>query len=125
MARLEPFMEELRGVGLDAEPFGESSITVRAMPDFLIDRCPEQLLEDLVTRMENGGKPDLDHFRADLNAELACRSAIKKNHPLDPMQAQALLELLMDCDAPQTCPHGRPVMKKIALAELERGFGRR
>jgi DNA mismatch repair protein MutL len=125
MARLEPFIEELCGVGLEVEPFGESSVTVRTLPDFLTDRDPEQLLEDLLARMESGGKPDMDHFRADLNAELACRSAIKKNHALEPLQAQALLELLIGCDTPLTCPHGRPVMKKIALAELERGFGRR
>jgi DNA mismatch repair protein MutL len=125
MAMLEPFMEELRGVGLDVEPFGESSITVRALPDFLMNRDPEQLMEDLMARVGEGGRPDLDHFRADLNAELACRSAVKKNHALDPAQAQALLELLMACDTPLTCPHGRPVVKKISLAELERGFGRR
>jgi DNA mismatch repair protein MutL len=125
MAKLEPFMEELSGVGFDAEVFGENSITVRALPDFLMDRDPEQLLEDLLARMQDGGRPDMDRFRAGLNAELACRSAIKKNHALDPLQAQALLDLLIACEVPQTCPHGRPVMKKITLAELERGFGRR
>ena len=125
MARLEPFLEELCAVGLEVEPFGESSITVRALPDFLIDRDPEQLLEDLLARMEDGGKPDMNLFRADLNAELACRSAIKKNHALEPMQAQALLELLVGCETPHTCPHGRPVIKKISLFELEKSFGRR
>jgi len=125
MAKLNPFLEELCNIGVEVEAFGEDVITIRALPDFLMQRDPESLMEDILTRMESTGNTDLNHFRKELNAELACRSAIKKNHPLDSVQAQALLESLISCDAPLTCPHGRPVMKKITTLELERSFGRR
>jgi DNA mismatch repair protein MutL len=74
--------------------------------------------------METTTRASLDDFRKSLNAELACRSAIKKNHALGPAQAQFLLSALIACDSPLACPHGRPVMKKIPLAELGRSFGR-
>ena len=124
-ARLLPYLEECNRVGLEVEPFGDDALVVRGLPDFLTDRDPQDLLEDLLERLEGGGKVDLDAFRKELNAELACRSAIKKHERLDPGLAQQLLADLMACDVPHTCPHGRPVVKKLTLGELERSFGRR
>ena len=124
-ARLHPFLDGLLQAGMDIEPFGEDALVVRGLPDFLVDRDPESLLEDLIARLEGEGKIDLEVFRRDLNAELACRSAIKKHERLQPELAQRLLEDLMACQVPHTCPHGRPVIKKLGRGELERSFGRR
>jgi DNA mismatch repair protein MutL len=125
VAKLNPYLEELCSIGVEVEAFGGDAITVRALPDFLTERSPDSLIEDLLIRIESNKAANLDHFRKSLNSELACRSAIKKNHALHPVQAQALLESLLNCEMPLTCPHGRPVMKKMALADFERSFGRR
>ena len=124
-AKLSPFLDEMCSVGIEAEAFGGDAITIRALPDFLAKHSPESLIDDLLASIESGAGADLDHFRKNLNSQLACRTAIKKNHALDAVQAQSLLESLIECETPLTCPHGRPVMKKITLAELERSFGRR
>lgn len=108
MSRLAPFLEEMNTVGIEVEAFGADALVVRGLPDFLAERDPEALLTDLLHRMERGGKPDLDAFRRDLNAELACRAAIKKHERLSPALAQQLIADLMACEVPQTCPHGRP-----------------
>ena len=125
LSRLSPFLDELNAVGVACEAFGADAVVVRALPDFLADREPRQLLEDLLARMEAGGKPDLDTFRRDLNAELACRAAIKKHHRLPDELALRLVKDLLACEVPHTCPHGRPIVKKLSLADLERSFGRR
>jgi DNA mismatch repair protein MutL len=125
LSRLAPFLEEMNAVGIEVEAFGADTLVVRALPDFLAERDPEALLTDLLHRMERGGKPDLDAFRRDLNAELACRAAIKKHERLGPALAQQLIADLMACEVPQTCPHGRPIIKKLTLGELDRSFGRR
>jgi len=124
LSRMSPHLEELNRAGLDVEPFGDDALAVRGLPDFLVDRDPQTLLEDLLARLESGGRTDLDSFRKDLNAELACRSAIKKHERLAPELAQHLVEDLMACQVPHTCPHGRPVVKKLTRTELERSFGR-
>jgi DNA mismatch repair protein MutL len=125
MARLTPFLEELQAAGVDADAFGEDALVVRGLPDFLADRDPQALLEDLLGRLEREGRVDLDTFRRDLNAELACRAAIKKHHALPADLALALVRDLLVCEVPNTCPHGRPIIKKLTLPDLERSFGRR
>jgi len=125
LARLVPFLEQMVQVGVECEVFGDDAVVVRGLPDFLVDREPRQLLEDLLTRLEQTGRMDLETFRKDLNAELACRAAIKKHHRLPPELALRLIQDLLACDVPTTCPHGRPVIKKLTRGELERSFGRR
>jgi DNA mismatch repair protein MutL len=125
LARLSPFLSELEAAGVEAEPFGDGALVVRGLPDFLADRDPQALLEDLLARLEREGRVDLDAFRRDLNAELACRAAIKKHHALPPDLALGLIRDLLACEVPNTCPHGRPILKKLTLEDLERSFGRR
>jgi DNA mismatch repair protein MutL len=125
LARLAPFLDELGAVGVEVEAFGADALVVRGLPDFLSERDPEALLEDLVARLEQEGRVDLEVFRRDLNAELACRAAIKKHHVLPPDLALRLIQDLLACEVPHTCPHGRPILKKLTLGELERSFGRR
>lgn len=124
-SRLLPFLSECVQVGVEVEVFGDDALVVRGLPDFLQDRDPQDLLEDLAGRLEAEGKVDLDGFRKDLNAELACRGAIKKHHHLPPELALRLIQDLQACEVPHTCPHGRPVLKKLGRSELERSFGRR
>ena len=125
VARLSPFLEELNAVGVEMETFGADALVVRGLPDFLSDRDPQALLEDLLARLERTGKAGLDAFRRDLNAELACRAAIKKHERLAPGLALRLVKDLLACETPNTCPHGRPILKKLTLDDLERSFGRR
>jgi DNA mismatch repair protein MutL len=125
LARLTPFLPELEAAGVQAEPFGADALVVRGLPDFLSERDPQALLEDLLARLEREGRVDLDTFRRDLNAELACRAAIKKHHALPPELALRLIQDLLACEVPNTCPHGRPILKKLSLDELDRSFGRK
>jgi DNA mismatch repair protein MutL len=125
LARLDPYLAEFSQAGLELEPFGEDALVVRALPDFLMERDPRALLEAFLARLDTQGSLDLDCFRRELNAELSCKAAIKKHHFLPAELAQRLIEDLMACQVPHTCPHGRPVIKKLTRGELERSFGRR
>jgi len=44
--------------------------------------------------------------------------------PLAPEKIQWLLDQLMKVENPATCPHGRPIILRIAVREIERGFQR-
>ena len=125
LSRLTPFLDEMNRVGVECDAFGDDALVVRGLPDFLLDREPRQLVDDLTARLEQTGRIDLETFRKDLNAELACRAAIKKHHRLPPELALRLIQDLLACEVPTTCPHGRPVIKKLTRGDLERSFGRK
>ena len=57
-------------------------------------------------------------------AKTVCRRAVKANDALHPAEWDRLLVDLLACDLPYTCPHGRPTMIQLSLAELEKKFGR-
>jgi len=55
---------------------------------------------------------------------MACKAAIKVNMPLTPEKMQWLIDELMKTANPMTCPHGRPIMMRFGLRDIERGFQR-
>ncbi|HYB22082.1 MAG TPA: DNA mismatch repair protein MutL, partial [Thermodesulfobacteriota bacterium] len=56
---------------------------------------------------------------------MACRGAIQASRPMGREEAQVLLADLQRCNYPSHCPHGRPTLLKIGLAELEKMFKRK
>jgi DNA mismatch repair protein MutL len=54
----------------------------------------------------------------------ACRAAIKAGTRLSAEEMESLADQLFATELPYTCPHGRPTMLRVGLAELERRFAR-
>jgi len=57
-------------------------------------------------------------------ATMACHSVVRAGDVLARPQALALLADLDRVDLRTHCPHGRPVLLRLPLAEIERRFGR-
>ncbi len=62
--------------------------------------------------------------RDNLAASFGCRAAIKAGDPLTYPHMRQLIEDLFKCQTPEVCPHGRPVLIRLELKELDRRFGR-
>ena len=56
---------------------------------------------------------------------LACHTAIRAGEALDRTEMEALVRALLSAEDPFRCPHGRPVVTVVPLAQIEKGFGRR
>ena len=52
------------------------------------------------------------------------RAAIKAGQQLSVIEMRELVRQLEECQAPRTCPHGRPTMIQLSAGELEKAFGR-
>ena len=63
---------------------------------------------------------ELDH----LLATLACHSVKRAGDVMTPVEVEALLASLDAVDLRGHCPHGRPVLVRLTLSEVERRFGR-
>jgi DNA mismatch repair protein MutL len=119
-------LEALRDVGFEVDGFGEGALLLRSVPAELEGTDPERLLREVLSDLR-------DHepvvARADLRrriaASTACHAAIKVHFPLTAGKMAWLLGELFRCETPTTCPHGRPIILRIGLEEIERGFHRR
>jgi len=60
----------------------------------------------------------------DLAKALACKGSTKFGENLTKEEMSALLVEWASCEFPDVCPHGRPIVKRVALADLLREFGR-
>ena len=73
--------------------------------------------------MDEGVMTDMDVI-TDKIASMACKAAVKGNQKLSMLEAEHLIEELMKCDNPYTCPHGRPTMISMTKTEIEKKFKR-
>jgi DNA mismatch repair protein MutL len=63
-------------------------------------------------------------FRDDVAASLACRAAIKVHMKLTMEKMHWLIDRLLTTSSPTTCPHGRPVILRLTMRDIEKGFQR-
>ena len=55
---------------------------------------------------------------------LGARMAIKAGDVLSEQEMRSLIDQLFATKMPYVCPHGRPIVLRISLEELDRRFGR-
>jgi DNA mismatch repair protein MutL len=80
-------------------------------------------IELLDSVIEDGVMADMDVI-SDKLASMACKAAVKGNQNLSRIEVEHLLEELMKCKNPYTCPHGRPTMISMTKTEIEKKFKR-
>ncbi len=119
------YLEEIRGLGLDLEPFGGDSFLVRSVPSGVQSEAVEALLLDLIADLEEGGRDGIENVRARMLSTIACHAAIRAGRSLSIPEMDILVKDLMNAEMPFTCPHGRPTLIRWDLARLEQLFGRR
>ncbi|MGH9580180.1 MAG: DNA mismatch repair endonuclease MutL, partial [Terriglobales bacterium] len=117
--------EELRRNGFEAEPFGARTVAVKTAPAGVGAADVERLLHELLDRVarEEPGL-DLEKLQTAIAASIACHAAIKINTPLEPEKMRWLLRELAATECPMTCPHGRPVLLRYSVRQMERAFKR-
>jgi len=123
---LEAGLADLRAIGLDVEPFGGDSFAVKGAPAALGGADVQSLLSDLAGQLAEVERASaVEEAFHDLLATMACHAAVRANQDLSADEARALLDGLDTIDFKARCPHGRPVVFELPLADLERRVGRR
>jgi DNA mismatch repair protein MutL len=123
-AVLEEYAEEVNALGLEVRSVGATTVAVHAVPRLLQRASPERLVRDLVAEiMRDETRP----FGASVDlalATMACHGSIRAGDKISLEEAVALLRALDEVDFARHCPHGRPVITRVAFSELERRVGR-
>jgi len=120
-ARLDEEREGLEASGFRIEPMGGRSYALREYPDVF---KPHQAL-GVVTDLLESGEDEFRGRKTDRRlATMACRSAIKAGEPLPREKMAFLVSELFKTSNPALCPHGRPIVVRIAKGQIEKGLGR-
>jgi len=101
------------------------TVAINALPaDLQAEEARNILSESLDSfDSERNGK-SRETLRDDIAASLACRAAIKINMPLTVEKMRWLIDRLLLTSSPTTCPHGRPVILRLSMRDIEKGFHR-
>ena len=117
--------DELRANGFEVEPFGARTIAIKTAPAGIKAEDIEKLLHELLELFEREQRAEsLDTVRHRVAASIACHAAIKVNMPLEQTKMDWLLQELAKTDCPMTCPHGRPVVLRYSMKDIQRAFKR-
>jgi len=117
--------DELEGYGFGLMRLSGRTVAIKALPaDLPAGEARNMLAETLDSfDSERKGK-SREVLRDEIAASLACRAAIKINMPLTQEKMRWLIDRLLLTSSPTTCPHGRPVILRLSMRDIEKGFHR-
>ena len=117
--------EELNQNGFEAEPFGARSVAIKVAPAGVEAAQIEHMLHELLDQFSREEQAlNLEKVRARIAASIACHAAIKVNMPLQQNKMEWLLAELAKTDCPMSCPHGRPVVLRYSMKDIQKAFKR-
>jgi len=119
----EPMIPFLNRIGFGIREFGERSVMVDAVPAWYEGPEDGNIFSGYIDEMRVHGRISSGYIEK-LAAAVACRSAIKSGKPLNQDEMRYLVDRLFATSSPFVCPHGRPIIVKLTLEELDRRFGR-
>jgi DNA mismatch repair protein MutL len=121
----EKIAEELGANGFEVELMGPKSVAIQAVPAGIATNDAEHLLMEILDGLDRENAAiSIDTLQAKIAASTSCHAAIKVNMPLDQTKMEWLLGALAKTDCPMSCPHGRPVVLRYSVKEIERAFHR-
>jgi len=117
--------EELRHNGFEIELFGTRTVAVKTAPGGVRPADVEKMLLELLDQFQREEQAlNLEKIRAKIAASIACHAAIKINMALEQNKMEWLLKELAKTECPMTCPHGRPVVLRYSVKEIQKAFKR-
>lgn len=120
--------EEISGslaeIGIELEAWPDS-VALRSMPALLKSAGDAaRIIREVIGSVREGGAAKTYRVPYEKLAMEACKAAVKGTQRLHAPEAQRLLDDLKETTDPYNCPHGRPTMIRMTVAELDRRFGR-
>ena len=116
--------DELRTVGVEVIRSAADTIVATRVPAWFPRGLEAEYIETMVETIQNEKTLSTADIRDALAKSLSCKRSIKANRYINATEVATLLADLARCENPFTCPHGRPIVVKIALREIEKWFKR-
>jgi DNA mismatch repair protein MutL len=124
-AVFDDLVPELEVYGFELMRLSGRTVAIRAVPADLPATEARNMLFELLETVDAEKKSTArETLRDEIAASLACHAAIKVNMPLAPEKMRWLIDRLLQTSSPTTCPHGRPVILRLSMKDILKGFHR-
>jgi DNA mismatch repair protein MutL len=117
---IEPHIESLARLGIQLEPFGNTTLAIRAIPSVVQARDAIELVGRIVLGLEQG-----DVFPHGFLVRIAQIGAIKNGQALTTEQMQQVIRKLERCPDPLISPSGRATLIHMSSEQLAREFSKK
>ncbi|MAT38681.1 MAG: DNA mismatch repair protein MutL [Ectothiorhodospiraceae bacterium] len=121
---VEELLPDLKAMGFIVTLSPPNFVQVEAVPQDVRAGMEERILEEMIEQYREYGRAGESGERHKLAASYGCKAAIKAGDPLNAPEMQHLIDELFATRNPYVCPHGRPVVIKLSLSDIDRKFGR-
>jgi len=117
--------EELENCGFGLMKLSGRTVAVKSVPTDLPASEVRNLFAEILDSIASDKRGNArETLRDHIAATLACKAAVKINMKLTPEKMQWMIDKLLTTSSPTTCPHGRPVILRLTMKDIERGFHR-
>src|ERR1041385_5747087 len=124
-AVVDDLAPELEKYGFELMRLPGRTVAIKAVPADLPSSEARNMLFELLETVDAEKKSSArETVRDEIAASLACHAAIKVNMPLTQEKMLWLIDRLLKTSSPTTCPHGRPVILRLSLKDILKGFHR-
>ena len=115
-------ISEFKKLGFDIEEFGMQDYKLNSVPLILQDINVKTFIDDVLNNLDFVSKDALQI--KNFLATKACKAAVKGGQKLTDNEITKLMDEIISTKTPLLCPHGRPIVIKITIQELEKWFKR-
>ena len=116
---------ELEMLGFGLMRLSGRTIAIKAVPGDLPPSEVRNLLAEVLETVDSEKRGNaIETIRDEIAASLACKAAVKVNMKLTPEKMQWMIDNLITNSAATTCPHGRPIILRLTMRDIERSFHR-
>ena len=124
-AAFDQLAPEFEVYGFELMRLSGRTVAIKAVPADLPPGQARNMLSELLDTVDAEKKSSArDTLRDEIAASLACRAAIKVNMSLTPEKMRWLIDRLLQTSSPTTCPHGRPIILRLKMHDILKGFHR-
>lgn len=114
-------IESFNKFGFEIDEFGDNEILIRAVPIMNFRDSIENIFREILMNLRENKSKDI---RENIIISMSCRGAVKANEKLTQEEMEIMVEKLHEIGE-YTCPHGRPIIIKITMNDLEKLFKRK
>lgn len=114
-------IESFGKFGFEIDEFGDNEILIRAVPIMNFRDSIENIFREILMNLRENKSKDI---RENIIISMSCRGAVKANEKLTQDEMEIMVDKLHEIGE-YTCPHGRPIIIKITMNDLEKLFKRK